>query len=131
METARIPVHVWLEGALPGPTVVREAILGAALQGSGRSGYNDIHQARRTAEAAALVASMQTRSGPISGMSVQEGGVDFNVDDWADESDDAQERREPPPSTWFDDLDTAGMPLDDGGLTAPVGHDTQRVRTPA
>ena len=31
---ARIPVHVWLEGALPGPVVAREAILGAAVQGA-------------------------------------------------------------------------------------------------
>ena len=113
LEAARIPVHIWLEGALPGPTVAREAILGAAIQGSGRSGFNDIQMARRTAEAAALVASMQTRTGPISGMSVSEGAVDFNLDDWTDDAEEANERREPPPSTWFDDLDSSAMPLDD------------------
>ncbi len=124
LQAARIPVHVWLEGALPGPTVAREAILGAALQTAGRSGYNDVNQARRTAEAAALVASMQTRTntntrtGPISGMSVNESGVDFNLDDWTDEQV-AAERKEPPPSTWFDDLDSAAVPLDD---KAPAGH---------
>ncbi len=112
LQSARIPVHVWLEGALPGPAVAREAILGAAIQGSGRSGYNDVNQARRTAEAAALVASMQSPSGPISGMSVNEHNVDFNIDDWSDDDDDAADRKEPPPSTWFDDLDSADMPLD-------------------
>ncbi|MEY4763782.1 MAG: hypothetical protein RI907_455 [Pseudomonadota bacterium] len=119
LQAARIPVHVWLEGALPGPTVAREAILGAAIQTAGRSGYNDIQQARRTAEAAALVASMQTRTGPISGMSVNESPVDFNVDDWADEQAEAAERKEPPPSTWFDDLDSSPVPLDD---KAPQAH---------
>jgi hypothetical protein len=112
LQSARIPVHIWLEGALPGPAVAREAILGAAIQTSGRSGYNDVNQARRTAEAAALVASMQSPSGPISGMSVNENSIDFNVDDWSDEDDEAAERKEPPPSTWFDDLDSADMPLD-------------------
>ncbi|MEY2842648.1 MAG: hypothetical protein RI920_685 [Pseudomonadota bacterium] len=118
LQAARIPVHVWLEGALPGPTVAREAILGAALQGSGRSGFNDIHQARRTAEAAALVASMQTRTGPISGMSVDENNVDFNLDDWTDEQDEAADRKEPPASTWFDDLDSSPIPLDESKTPA-------------
>jgi Protein of unknown function (DUF2726) len=118
LQAARIPVHVWLEGALPGPTVAREAILGAAIQGSGRSGFQDIQQARRTAEAAALVASMQTRTGPISGMSVDENNVDFNLDDWTDEQDEAADRKEPPASTWFDDLDSSPMPLDDNKTPA-------------
>lgn len=118
LQAARIPVHVWLEGALPGPAVAREAILGAAIQGSGRSGYNDVNQARRTAEAAALVAAMQSPSGPISGMTVNENGIDFNVDDWSEEDDEAA-RKEPPPSTWFDDLDLdAAMPVDGGRVPA-------------
>jgi hypothetical protein len=31
LAAAGIPVHVWLEGVLPGPAVAREAILGAAM----------------------------------------------------------------------------------------------------
>jgi hypothetical protein len=109
LSSARIPVHVWLEGALPGPAVAREAILGSALNASGKSGYPDMNVARRDAEAAAVVASMQMPAGAMQGVSVDETSVDFNVDDWADEDGD---RKEPPPSTWFDDLDSGPVPLD-------------------
>lgn len=106
LQGARIPVHVWLEGAMPGPAVAREAILGAAVAGSGRSGYQDVSLARRDAEAAAVVASMQTPYGAMHGLDVDERGDQG----WHD--DDDQDRKEPPPSTWFDDLDSGAMPLD-------------------
>lgn len=120
LHAARIPVHVWLEGALPGPAVAREAILGSALQTSGRSGYLDAGLARRDAEAAAVVASLQ--AGLSSGRvpEVQEHqALDFDIHAWTQSEDDGRaqmdadeasaqegERKEPPPSTWFDDLDT-------------------------
>jgi len=110
LSAARIPVHVWLEGALPGPAVAREAVLGSAIATSGKSGYQDMNIARRDAEAAAVVASMQTPAGAMHGLSVDESPVDFNVDDWADDED--GDRKEPPPSTWFDDLDSSPMPLE-------------------
>lgn len=110
LAAARIPVHVWLEGSLPGPAVAREAVLGAAINSSGRAGYQDLSVARRDAEAAAVVASMQMPTGAMNGLSVDETPVDFNLDNWSD--DDEAERKEPPPSTWFDDLDSDAMPLD-------------------
>lgn len=117
LEGARVPVHVWLEGALPGPAVVREAILGAAINTSGRAGYQDLSVARRDAEAAAVVASMQQASARAAsaGMTVDNQPVDFNMDDWADEDAETPDghRKEPPPSTWFDDLDSSPAPLDD------------------
>lgn len=126
LQAARIPVHVWLEGALPGPAVAREAVLGAALSTSGRSGYEDASVARRDAEAAAVVASMQSPIGAMNGMSVDEassGSIDFNLEQWSDDDDAAGdgERKEPPPSTWFDDLDeTSGpTPLDAVEAAAP------------
>ncbi|MGC4062694.1 MAG: DUF2726 domain-containing protein [Aquabacterium sp.] len=114
LAAARIPVHVWLEGALPGSAVAREAVLGAAINASGRAGYQDLSVARRDAEAAAVVASMQSPIGNMNGMSVDETAVDFNVDDWSDDEGDEAERarKEPPPSTWFDDLDSDAAPLD-------------------
>lgn len=112
LAAARIPVHVWLEGALPGPAVAREAILGAAITTSGRAGYQDLSVARRDAEAAAVVASMQSPTGAMNGMSVNE-TVDVSLDDWSYVDDTPEgERKEPPPSTWFDDLDSTAMPLD-------------------
>jgi hypothetical protein len=126
LHAARIPVHVWLEGALPGPAVAREAILGAAIQTSGRAGYQDLNVAKRDAAAAAVVASMQ------SGRDTPPPGLDFDVDAWADDNEsgavesaspqDAQ-RKEPPPSTWFDDLDTdPGTPeVDEGPMRQEGG----------
>ena len=111
---ARIPVHIWLEGALPGAVVAREAILGTAVQGTGRSGYADLNVARRDAEAAAVVASMQG-GGELRGLSVDERAIDVVLDQALDEWEDTgsdPDRKEPPPSTWFDDLDSGRMPLD-------------------
>lgn len=120
LTAARIPVHVWLEGALPGSVVAREAILGAAAS-TGRTSIGDLNMARRDAEAAAVVAAMQT-GGSMHGMSVKESTpVDFNLDELSgrsaqaeDEDDDEINRKDPPPSTWFDDLDTTSpSPLDE------------------
>lgn len=114
LQGARIPVHVWLEGALPGAVVAREAILGAAMQGAGRTGHADVNVARRDAEAAAVVAAMQG-GGSLRGMSVDGHAIDVvldsSLDDWEAAGADLS-HKEPPPSTWFDDLDTEGMPLD-------------------
>ncbi len=120
LSAARIPVHVWLEGALPGPAVAREAILGAAIASTGRSGYADVNVARRDAEAAAVVASMQSPSGHMHGLMVDESPVDFNLNEWSQDEDSAEaQRKEPPPSTWFDDLDSEHAGLDE------IGHASQ------
>lgn len=114
LQGARIPVHVWLEGALPGAVVAREAILGAAMQGSGRTGHADVNVARRDAEAAAVVAAMQS-GGSVRGAPADDHGIDVVLDSSLDEWEAAgadPSHKEPPPSTWFDDLDTEGMPLD-------------------
>lgn len=121
---ARIPVHVWLEGALPGPVVAREAILGSAVQGAGSVGAADAHLARRDAEAAAVVASMQS-AGELRGLSVDERAIDVvlddAMDDWAATGAD-HDRKEPPPSTWFDDLDA-----DDSGRMPLEARSVERV----
>ncbi|HET8868891.1 MAG TPA: DUF2726 domain-containing protein, partial [Aquabacterium sp.] len=64
LTAARIPVHVWLEGALPGPAVAREAVLGAAANTVTHSKQLDSEAARRSAEAASVVASMQAPAKP-------------------------------------------------------------------
>lgn len=115
LDAARIPVHVWLEGALPGPVVAREAILGAAAANANPAAANGLDQVRRDAEAAALVASMQG-AGSFHGLSVDERAIDLVIDeameDWRAAGGPDNERKEPPPSTWFDDMDSGGMPLD-------------------
>lgn len=117
LDAARIPVHIWLEGALPGPVVAREAILGAASASTGPERFVGNEQARRDAEAAAVVASLQG-GGHFEGLTLQERAIDVVIDEAMDEWE-AQggtdgDRKEPPPSTWFDDmdLDSGRVPLD-------------------
>lgn len=117
LDAARIPVHVWLEGALPGPVVAREAILGAATASTGPQSLVGNELARRDAEAAAVVASLQG-GGNFEGLSLQERAIDVVIDEamdeWEANGGADGERKEPPPSTWFDDmdLDSGRMPLD-------------------
>ena len=121
LRASHIPVHVWLEESLPDLMTVRESILGPeAAQADAASSMPSAEssRARRNAEAAAVVASMRT-GGHMEGMSVQDRGLDFNLDD-LDESEQAGEgrhaasHRDPPPSTWFDDLEpTMPAPLDE------------------
>lgn len=112
LEAAGIAVHVWLEGALPGPAVARVAVLGSAVAAvpTKRSIVGANSQARRSAEAAAVVASMQA-AGSMHGLSVED-DQDFNMDDFVDDEISGIERKDPPPSTWFDDMDSAPVPLD-------------------
>lgn len=125
LDAARIPVHVWLEGALPGPVVAREAILGAATASTGPQSLVGNEGARRDAEAAAVVASLQG-GGNFEGLSLQERAIDVVVDEamdeWEANGGADGERKEPPPSTWFDDmdLDSGRMPLDGAASEARV-----------
>lgn len=137
LTAAHIPVHVWLEGALPGPAIAREAILGAAASTVTHSKNLDSDAARRSAEAASVVASMQAPTPkPVRTMSsaavapktpqrvvksyelpdVDTSQVDFNLDEWSEPSpvmmDERKDPKDPPPSTWFDDMDSAPVPLD-------------------
>lgn len=126
LDGARIPVHIWLEGALPGPVVAREAILGAATASTGPQSQVGNDTARRDAEAAAVVASLQG-GGNFEGLSLQERAIDVVIDEamdeWQASGGSDGERKEPPPSTWFDDmdLDSGRMPLD-GANSARVAE---------
>lgn len=122
LRASHIPVQVWHEGALPDLLQVREAILGVDATRNDPvppvMPFSESSRSRRDADAAAVVASMRT-GGHMQGMSVKENGLDFNLDD-LDESEQAGEgrhaasHRDPPPSTWFDDLEpTMPAPLDE------------------
>jgi hypothetical protein len=83
LEAAGIPLHVWREDALPSATGARNAILGSKSSESTPSTH-----------APSTTAGYQ----PVGRSQ-------------ADEDDDGLEMREPPPSTWFDDIDSAPAPL--------------------
>ena len=87
LKAAGVPLHTWREGSLPPATLAREMLLnlpGGLQQGDGQASIST--QAMRPAVVA-------PRPAP----------VDFRPTDVMDE---ATEMRDPPASTWFDDLPT-------------------------
>ncbi|HIV70862.1 MAG TPA: DUF2726 domain-containing protein [Candidatus Aquabacterium excrementipullorum] len=98
LEAAGIPVHVWLEGALPGPAVARETVLGGPMVFMTKSGATLVDTAvRAKVPPPGSGASME-------GLAVQE-GVDVDVDLGAD----TEGPR--PVSTWFESEHSGAAPL--------------------
>jgi len=115
LNAAGIPVHVWLEGAIPGATVARESVLGSAFAFQNKKTANSGARTRLSAEAAAIVAALQAGNS-LQGIQGPGKGVDLDIDDDFDDEDDEPrgrgDRRDPPSSTWFDELDSGPVPLD-------------------
>jgi hypothetical protein len=90
LEAAEIPLHVWREDALPNAVGARNAILGMPV----------------AAPSAPIVDRPPFATGgrPAGTSSVREPAV-LTADD------DGMEQRDPPSSTWFDEMDSAPMPL--------------------
>jgi hypothetical protein len=97
LKAARIPVHVWSAAALPSIEAAREAIAPTPAA-------QDVSPAATPAS----LHSLPGRPAATSAASLAEAGPE-------PVSDEVVEMREPPPSTWFDDLDSAPAPL----TTAP------------
>lgn len=87
VQAAGIPLHVWTEGELPSPMAVRE--LFASLAGA---------SAAAPASRPAAASDQPT---------FEETAPD---DDWPQDQD-------PPPSTWFDDIDSGQVPLGPANAT--------------
>jgi hypothetical protein len=85
LKAAEIPLHVWREDALPNAIGARNAILGMPVD----------------TPANAAPAPLNAQPKPVAA----EEPVAFVVED------DGSEQRDPPSSTWFDDLDSARVPL--------------------
>ena len=101
LEAAQLPLHVWRENALPSVEVAREALLprpaAAPEPAKGTAAITAAAMAATTA-AAAVPATATARS-PF-----EDTGRDSTQDEMI-------ELLEPPPSTWFDDLDSDPVPL--------------------
>lgn len=100
LEAAGIPLHLWTENALPSVEVAREAILQRLPEATRPVGPAADPQPAQKARPAAPPELLE----PL--------GDDF-------EPDEVIEMREPPPSTWFDDLDTGPAPLKSGDPPRP------------
>ena len=85
LKAAEIPLHVWREDALPNAVGARNAILGMPV------------------DAPAGVTSPQPGRAPVATVAKQPMAVAVEED--------GSEQRDPPSSTWFDDLDSARVPL--------------------
>lgn len=91
LKAAHIPLHVWIENALPTPDAAREAIL--------PSPEPAVREAQAT-PASAGAAAAKARSVPT--LDDETAGI---------EPDEIIEMGEPPPSTWFDHLESGPAPL--------------------
>src|SRR5262245_55528644 len=98
LQAADIPLHVWRADLLPSVAVAREVLLEA---------HNKTRNAMPTGSAVSVDAALpESAAGQID---LERGGLD----DFG-----ANGRLEPPPSTWYDDLDSAPMPLGSGAVAA-------------
>ncbi len=92
LKAAQLPLHVWRENALPSVDAAREVLLP-------RMAPNTAPVAPMIATAAASAATVDPRRSP------------FEDTDRDSTQDEMIELLEPPPSTWFDDLDSDPVPL--------------------
>lgn len=102
LEAAKIPLHVWIDTALPSPEAARNAILPRP--------HSEPSGAEMPAVAAAAATSKQNAPSPPHGPQSEPPQPDDRATEaWA--ADDVIEMSDPPPSTWFDDFDSAPAPL--------------------
>lgn len=105
LKAARIPLHVWHENALPSVDAAREAVLPRpkpALE----TGAVAAAATAAAAAAAATVPVVAAAAAPAPA-----GSSPFEDTDRDSTLDEKIELLEPPPSTWFDDLDSGAAPL--------------------
>jgi hypothetical protein len=84
LQAAGIPLHIWRADLLPSSAVAREVLL-------------ETHKKMRNTTATGSVVSVDAALSEGTG-----GQIDLER---------GAELRDPPPSTWYDDLDSAPMPL--------------------
>jgi Protein of unknown function (DUF2726) len=106
MKAAQLPLHVWRENSLPSADAAREVLLrrpAAAALPTVESGKAAAAAATATT-AAAVTAAEPTPTIAAAHNPFDESGRDSTQDEMI-------ELLEPPPSTWFDDLDSDPVPL--------------------
>src|SRR5206468_1984418 len=97
LKAAGIPMHVWIENALPTAEEARNAIFPPKPAPAAIGG-----EARPAAVSLAAALSAAPASAPEA---------ERKVDQSEPAPDEVVEMREPPPSTWFDNLDSGPVPL--------------------
>ena len=107
LKAAAVPLHVWSDNALPAVDALREAIVPSPPPAP----------VAPVPAAAPSAASAMARSVP--GRNVAPAYNPFSDEARDSSSDEVIEVREAPPSTWFDDFETAPAPLEPGKPKRP------------
>lgn len=89
LKAAEIPLHIWREDALPNATGARNAILGMPVE----------------APAGAMATASSGGRPPVAVRPAVSREPAVAIDD------DGMEQHDPPSSTWFDEMDSASVPL--------------------
>jgi hypothetical protein len=98
LKAADIPLHIWIEGALPTPEAARDQLFPKPVA-------PELSTTQPPAVAAADLAAAR------AAVLKKEKERALLPDDPEFEPDEVIEMREPPPSTWFDNLDSGPTPL--------------------
>ncbi len=98
LKAAQLPLHVWRESALPSVDAAREALLPRAAVPS------EPPKGDAAAVAAAVVVVAAAPAAPAAPSPFEDAGRDSTQDERI-------ELLEPPPSTWYDELDSDPAPL--------------------
>lgn len=105
LKAAKIPLHLWTEGSLPTTAAVRKAIIPTSPETSASPSI-----AASNATAALPVPSPATTAAPKA-PKAPKAASPFEDSGRDSAQDERIELLEPPPSTWFDDLDSGPTPL--------------------
>jgi hypothetical protein len=109
LKAARIPLHVWRENALPTVDGARELLLPKPKE-TLQTGAAATPAAAAAAGVAAAAAATTTAA-TAAAAPAPAGSSPFEDTDRDSTLDERIELLEPPPSTWFDDLDSGAAPL--------------------
>ena len=118
LKAAKVPLHVWTEGSLPSAEAAREAITAPPVSPT-----------PGTLSAAQATTPAMPTGGPATQPPAPAPTVNPFEDTGRDSMQDERiELQEPPPSTWFDDIDSGPMPLRKPPGVKPAGPGRTRGR---
>ena len=118
LKAAKVPLHLWTEGLLPSPAAAREAIVPRPATAPATLSAGSTTAAATPTAAAATPAEQPAAAAPNP---FEDTGRDSLQDERI-------ELMEPPPSTWFDDIDSESMPLRRPPGVKPAGPGRTRGR---
>ena len=127
LKAAKVPLHVWDEGVLPTAEAAREAITPRPVDPP-ETASAGLAAAGAAAAAPVSVAVPVMAAATPAGRSAAAAANPFEDTGRDSLQDERIELMEPPPSTWFDDIDSESMPLRKPPGVKPAGPGRTRGR---